>query len=461
MDLSPSVGRRFVAATRIAAGSILLEEAPAFFFAGPLHRVDMACAALAKMEVDERRVLLEKFSLPGGFATDGKAWAGDGVPPGFPEGATGVERLIHAALKVAGPLSDDEKVWLVLVLVANAHPSGGNGTSLFPQGAVFNHSCDPNVRTRAGPGGMSRIWYAGEDIEEGTELSACYIDQCSPVLMMGHQQRSNYLVATKLFACKCKVCTLEEEAPAPGYRCPACGFDFIPREGGSCGLCCTVMEADESETMRRGEARIFSLILGQDQLAALSDEVALELLDVTEKRYGTSYWPAASLALALLARPSLVARMGPWPLRILARPHGSRRLARVALSSRDQLELCVDHATRVQALKALSCIAPVLHHCLQHGAFHSAEERLEAVELQEIVRKTLAYAVDPWHRSPCCVGCAIANSKLAGREGANHVEEQMQWFTPDAPKTCSFSLEGQDDGDADYEITEQYDDIVL
>jgi hypothetical protein len=211
---------------------------------------------------------------------------------------------------------------------------------------MFNHCClSGNIRTRFDTDSKKRIWFAGRDIVAGEELNACYIDQSSPVLLMDAKRRRRLLRATKLFECECMDCV----SPLLEDFCGACKRPFAA--GSLCGAC----GAPQDEVLDRHADRLFGLLCGE-QLSALSDKQALEMLEHTTTLFGAFHWAKDALALSLLDRPDVFDAAGVlYVPALLFRRDGVRRLARIALlQSRQQLQRVIDTNYRRVALSSLA-----------------------------------------------------------------------------------------------------------
>lgn len=108
---------------------------------------------------------------------------------------------------------------LVAVLHLNCHSLYSSSsahsplaTALFVQGALFNHSCSPNVQLQqplreaeeGSGGGRVGVWLASRGIVAGEELCNSYTD-----VSVGVKQRREYLEWAYGFTCQCERCKAE------------------------------------------------------------------------------------------------------------------------------------------------------------------------------------------------------------------------------------------------------------
>ncbi len=431
--------RHVVAARAFVAGEVILDEEPCFYFAGPLARV--ATLGVAALDAAEDKSFLRHFAVPQRLLGP-LTWREQENPIG-PD-SDDVVRLVRDVLAAAGgKASVHERLALALALVANAHPCGEGGTGLFEKGAMFDHCClSGNVRTRSGDG-RKRVWFAGRDVAAGEQLNACYIDQSSPVLLMETAQRRRFLAATKLFDCQCSDCTASE-GHEEGIVCGTCLLPFLA--GKSCGAC----GAEASVEFSDKAWKVFALICGGSQLGSLPDDHAKELLQHSIALFGPHHWAGHALGLALLTRPTLFAEIAPLCLpQIAFLRDGPRRLARVALGgTAAQLERVVLRESRRDALKGLTWLSGLLRQCRDSRAFRDPREYAECDDLIATVDKTLLYAADPEKREACCVACAMATH--------GHEQAEAKWGT-----AAAAGEEEGGEGDEDFEVAEEYDDIIL
>jgi hypothetical protein len=160
----------------------------------------------------------------------------------LPEDQLQCARSAIAALRALAPptapngseLPDEAALLrLVAALNANVHslayakrPSDSFGFGLFPLCALFNHSCRPNVLFMNE--GRRLLFRAIRAVAPGEELCVSYV-----ALYQAPITRSQALLTTKGFTCKCERCTLqpatEEErtafladAEVGGVLCPSC-----------------------------------------------------------------------------------------------------------------------------------------------------------------------------------------------------------------------------------------------
>ncbi len=433
-------GSRFVVATRrFSTGETILSEEPCFHFCGSLARASLLAVAAFDRCVDQS--FLRHFALPSQFRDCSFAPLPPELQPGRDAAQAGA--LVAELLSAPGAASSADRIALALALAANAHPTS-SGTGLFRKGAMFEHRClGGNVRTRAAHDSPTRReWFAGRDVQEGEELEACYIDQSSPVLLMGTRLRRRFLAATKLFECRCKDC-----AAAQQEFCRLCKRPFAA--GTVCGAC---KSPCDNASLLDQEDRLFELLVG-GKLGALGDEQSLELLRQTREVFGPLHWAEAALALALMSggdRPRVFDEIASTAVpMILFRRDGARRLARVSLEqTKLQLERVVQPRHRAAALGSLVVLAELLQKCKSDHAFREEQEERECEELIEVVSKTIFFAGDPVNRPACCVACAMAAD--------DKVVDDADWGPPVQDE------HRLDDGDEeDFEVAEEYDDIVL
>lgn len=454
--VSGETGRCFVASRDLKKGELLLDEEPCYFFQGNLDARSMEKAVTA-FDKGTRPVVLDHFTGGANEWWQSVESYNDERSP-LPEEATFISSLVKAALVYEKSV---DIIRLVLILARNSHPCGGGGVGLFRLGAIFNHSCRNNVRTRPGTG-RHRIWYAGEDIAKGTELTASYIDQCHPVLLMDTERRRQYLMATKLFHCVCDRCQdpLSLESCLP---CPQCRVQLLPSEVAAphCQVCDSQHSEDSLLILRRGLQRLFGLLCGDKKLASLSDNQCTELLSQTVSLYGERHWTCLALSLALLSsRVSLSKSLAPYVTLILScSEKGARRVSRVVVDCiHHALENATKHESRRDAIAILAQLFNVLRRCIEEEAFASASEMSDAQALLITVQKTLFYAADPSNRPACCTACALA--QFQGSDMMTIAEEQQEWgdgTSDNHDQECC--CQGQ--VASDYEICEEYSDIEL
>ncbi|KAL8434849.1 hypothetical protein ACSSS7_002815 [Eimeria intestinalis] len=87
--------------------------------------------------------------------------------------------------------------------------------AMYPKAAMVNHSCEPNVTYRNLNGLL--VYFAVRDIAQGDMITMTYIDQ----LYASAAFRSQRLLDTKCFTCKCSRCEFAEEKERR-MLCPSC-----------------------------------------------------------------------------------------------------------------------------------------------------------------------------------------------------------------------------------------------
>ncbi|KAL8452163.1 hypothetical protein Emed_001470 [Eimeria media] len=87
--------------------------------------------------------------------------------------------------------------------------------AVYPKAAMVNHSCEPNVTYRNLNGLL--VYFAVRDIAQGDMITMTYIDQ----LYASAAFRSQRLLDTKCFTCKCSRCESSEEKERR-MLCPSC-----------------------------------------------------------------------------------------------------------------------------------------------------------------------------------------------------------------------------------------------
>jgi len=94
---------------------------------------------------------------------------------------------------------------IATILRSNAYNTGPAHTGIFPGIARVNHDCQPNAGNWWSMKSGTRIIYAMQDIEAGTEITVSYIP-----LLMTRQERAARLEQFG-FVCQCTVCMAPEE----------------------------------------------------------------------------------------------------------------------------------------------------------------------------------------------------------------------------------------------------------
>ncbi|KAL8272341.1 hypothetical protein Esti_003752 [Eimeria stiedai] len=132
-------------------------------------------------------------------------------------------------------LSKEESLWCILTARANKRIDLAKPFKLFlarlkrnahglptqarwavyPKAAMVNHSCEPNVTYRNLNGLL--VYFAVRDIAQGDMITMTYIDQ----LYASASFRSQRLLHTKCFTCRCSRCRSPEEK-VRRMLCPSC-----------------------------------------------------------------------------------------------------------------------------------------------------------------------------------------------------------------------------------------------
>lgn len=106
--------------------------------------------------------------------------------------------------KVKTCLSREKYEMLLEKYKRNAFNLDNTGNTISPgillDGAIFNHSCNPNVSFSYNKGKM--YFFANTDIKKGDELCISYID-----ISMEYSERQKHLRERYGFLCDCQMCT--------------------------------------------------------------------------------------------------------------------------------------------------------------------------------------------------------------------------------------------------------------
>eukprot|EP01117_Protostelium_nocturnum_P018630 TRINITY_DN7835_c0_g2_i4.p1 TRINITY_DN7835_c0_g2~~TRINITY_DN7835_c0_g2_i4.p1 ORF type:complete len:406 (-),score=113.73 TRINITY_DN7835_c0_g2_i4:32-1249(-) len=125
--------------------------------------------------------------------------------------------LLFKSLDLPCNLSQEDIKRLVRIVMMNGHEINPKqlGIGLYPTGAVFNHSCAPNLGFSHNNEGLL-CFRALKDIPMGIELCSSYIDIIASKSTRRLQLKSRYD-----FECKCERCESgEDEDLLKGYLCP-------------------------------------------------------------------------------------------------------------------------------------------------------------------------------------------------------------------------------------------------
>lgn len=206
------LGRCALASRSLVRGDVVLEERAALFWqAGPRELLDILQAyddadVRQRARIDD---LTSEIQTPSP-ALDSlvESWV-EALESAVSQGQLTTERNIRTDL-----------VPILLKTHFNAHAvQCPEGACLFPTAAMLNHSCAPNVFYQCQAHTIRFV--ANTELEEGSELTASYLDAMT--MLKPTRYRQGTLLLSKGFLCACDRCASKSNDCTRALRCRAAG----------------------------------------------------------------------------------------------------------------------------------------------------------------------------------------------------------------------------------------------